>query len=161
MQQKIVPNLWFDTQAEDAANFYVSVFKNSRIVDVTRYTDAGPREAGIVMTIEFELDGQRFVGINGGPEFTFDEAVSFAIMCGDQDEVDSYWEQLTNGGEEGPCGWLKDRFGLSWQVVPTGMEEMLHDPDPARAERAMRAMLGMRKIDIAAIRSAADGVAAA
>jgi predicted 3-demethylubiquinone-9 3-methyltransferase (glyoxalase superfamily) len=161
MQQKIIPNLWFDTQAEDAANFYVSVFKNSRIVDVTRYTDAGPREAGMVMTIEFELDGQRFVGINGGPEFTFDEAVSFAIMCGDQDEVDSYWEQLTDGGEEGPCGWLKDRFGLSWQVVPTGMEEMLHDPDPARAERAMRAMLGMRKIDIAAIRSAADGVAAA
>jgi predicted 3-demethylubiquinone-9 3-methyltransferase (glyoxalase superfamily) len=161
MQQKIIPNLWFDTQAEDAANFYVSVFKNSRIVDVTRYTDAGPREAGMVMTIEFELDGQRFVAINGGPEFTFDEAVSFAIMCGDQDEVDSYWEQLTDGGEEGPCGWLKDRFGLSWQVVPTGMEEMLHDPDPARAERAMRAMLGMRKIDIAAIRSAADGVAAA
>ncbi|MEA2245886.1 MAG: hypothetical protein QOH46_415 [Solirubrobacteraceae bacterium] len=161
MQQKITPNLWFDTQAEEAANFYVTVFKNSRIVDLTRYTDAGPREAGMVMTIEFELDGQRFVGINGGPKFTFDEAVSFAITCEDQDEVDYYWEKLTDGGEEGPCGWLKDRFGLSWQVVPTGMEEMLNDPDPARAQRAMQAMLGMRKLDIAALRSAADGVTAA
>jgi predicted 3-demethylubiquinone-9 3-methyltransferase (glyoxalase superfamily) len=161
MQQKIIPNLWFDTAAEEAANFYVSVFKNSRIVDSTRYTDAGPREAGMVMTIEFELDGQRFVGINGGPQFTFDEAVSFAIMCEDQDEIDYYWEKLTDGGEEGPCGWLKDRFGLSWQVAPTGMEEMLQDPDPARAQRAMQAMLGMRKIDIAGLRSAADGVPAA
>jgi predicted 3-demethylubiquinone-9 3-methyltransferase (glyoxalase superfamily) len=161
MQQTITPNLWFDTRAEEAANFYVSVFKRSRIVDVTRYTDAGPREAGMVMTIEFELDGQRFTAINGGPEFTFDEAVSFAITCEDQDEVDYYWERLTDGGEEGPCGWLKDRFGLSWQVVPTGMAEMFADPDPGRAERAMRAMLGMRKIDIAAIRTAADGVAAA
>jgi predicted 3-demethylubiquinone-9 3-methyltransferase (glyoxalase superfamily) len=161
MPQKITPNLWFDTQAEDAASFYVEVFKNSRIVGTTRYNDAGPREAGMVMTVEFELDGQRFVGINGGPEFTFDEAVSFAIMCEDQDEVDYYWEKLTDGGEEGPCGWLKDRFGLSWQVVPTGMEEMLNDPDPARAQRAMQAMLGMRKIDVAGLRSAADGVPAA
>ncbi|MEA2382418.1 MAG: hypothetical protein QOH72_2389 [Solirubrobacteraceae bacterium] len=161
MPQKITPNLWFDTQAEDAANFYVEVFKNSRIVSTTRYNDAGPRAAGMVMTIEFELDGQRFVGINGGPQFTFDEAVSFAITCEDQDEVDYYWEKLTDGGEDGPCGWLKDRFGLSWQVVPTGMEEMLNDPDPARAQRAMQAMLGMRKIDVAGIRSAADGVPAA
>jgi predicted 3-demethylubiquinone-9 3-methyltransferase (glyoxalase superfamily) len=160
MQQKITPNLWFDTRAEEAASFYVSVFKNSRIVDLTRYTDAGPREAGMVMTIEFELDGQRFVGINGGPQFTFDEAVSFAITCEDQDEIDYYWEKLTDGGEQGPCGWAKDRFGLSWQVVPTGMEEMLNDPDPARAQRAMQAMLGMRKIDIAGIRGAADGVPA-
>jgi predicted 3-demethylubiquinone-9 3-methyltransferase (glyoxalase superfamily) len=160
MQQKITPNLWFDTRAEEAASFYVSVFKNSRIVDLTRYTDAGPREAGMVMTIEFELDGQRFVGINGGPQFTFDEAVSFAITCEDQDEIDYYWEKLTDAGEQGPCGWAKDRFGLSWQVVPTGMEEMLNDPDPARAQRAMQAMLGMRKIDIAGIRGAADGVPA-
>ena len=160
MQQKITPNLWFDTEAEDAAAFYTSVFKNSRIVNKTHYTEAGPREAGIVMTVEWELDGQRFVGINGGPDFKFDEAVSFAITCEDQDEVDYYWERLTEGGEEGPCGWLKDRFGLSWQVVPTGMEEVLNDPDPERGKRAMEAMLGMRKLDIAALRSAADGVPA-
>ncbi|MEA2243251.1 MAG: hypothetical protein QOD24_2807 [Solirubrobacteraceae bacterium] len=160
MQQKITPNLWFDTAAEDAANFYVSVFPNSRIVAVTHYTEAGPRAAGMVMTVEFELDGQRFVGINGGPEFTFDEAVSFQIDCETQDEIDSYWERLSEGGEEGPCGWLKDRYGLSWQVVPTGMEELFTDPDAARAERAMRAMLGMGKIDLAALRSAADGVPA-
>jgi predicted 3-demethylubiquinone-9 3-methyltransferase (glyoxalase superfamily) len=157
MQPKIIPNLWFDTEAEEAAGFYTSVFKDSRIVNVTRYTEAGPRPAGMVMTVEFELDGQRFVGINGGPEFTFDEAVSFQITCETQDEVDYYWERLSDGGEEGPCGWLKDRYGLSWQVVPTGMEEMFADPDPKRAERAMKAMLGMRKIDIAALHSAADG----
>ena len=157
MQQKIVPNLWFDTQAEEAAEFYTSVFKNSRIVNVTRYTEAGPREAGMVMTVEWELDGQRFVGINGGPEFTFDEAVSFQITCEDQAEVDYYWDRLSEGGQEGPCGWLKDRYGLSWQVVPTGMEELFADPDPQRAERAMKAMLGMRKLDIAALQSAADG----
>ncbi|HSD79332.1 MAG TPA: VOC family protein [Solirubrobacteraceae bacterium] len=157
MQQKIVPNLWFDTQAEEAAEFYTSVFKNSRIVNVTRYTEAGPREAGMVMTVEWELDGQRFVGINGGPEFTFDEAVSFQITCEDQAEVDYYWDRLSEGGQEGPCGWLKDRYGLSWQVVPTGMEELFADPDPQRAERAMKAMLGMHKLEIAALRSAADG----
>ena len=158
MQQKITPNLWFDTEAEDAANFYVSVFKNSKIVGKTHYTAAGPREAGMVMTVEFELDGQRFVGINGGPDFTFDEAVSFQVDCADQDEVDYYWEKLSAGGSEGPCGWLKDRFGLSWQVVPEGMEEVFADPDPQRAERAMKAMLGMGKLDIAALRAAADGV---
>lgn len=129
-------------------------------MNVTRYTEAGPRPAGTVMTVEFELDGQRFVGINGGPQFTFDEAVSFAITCETQDEIDHYWERLSEGGEEGQCGWLKDRYGLSWQVVPTGMEEVLNDPDPERARRAMQAMLGMRKPDIAALRSAADGVAA-
>jgi predicted 3-demethylubiquinone-9 3-methyltransferase (glyoxalase superfamily) len=160
MEQKIIPNLWFDTEAEEAADFYISVFKNSRLVNLTHYTEAGPREAGMVMTVEFELDGQRFVGINGGPEFTFDEAVSFEIHCETQDEVDSYWERLSEGGEEGQCGWLKDRYGLSWQVVPTGMEEMFTDPDPARAERAMQAMFGMRKLDIAALRRAADGVTA-
>jgi len=158
MQQKITPNLWFDTEAEEAAGFYISVFKNSRIVTVTHYTEAGPRPAGTVMTVEFELDGQRFVGINGGPEFTFDEAVSFSIACETQDEVDYYWERLSEGGEEGQCGWLKDRYGLSWQVVPTGMEEVFADPDPQRAQRAMHAMLGMTKLDIAALRAAADGV---
>jgi predicted 3-demethylubiquinone-9 3-methyltransferase (glyoxalase superfamily) len=160
MPQKITPNLWFDTEAEDAADFYTSVFKNSRIVNVARYTEAGPREAGTVMTVEFELDGQRFVGINGGPQFTFDEAVSFQINCDTQDDVDYYWERLSEGGEEGQCGWLKDRYGLSWQVVPAGMEEVFSDPDPKRAERAMQAMFGMRKLDIAALRAAADGVAA-
>jgi predicted 3-demethylubiquinone-9 3-methyltransferase (glyoxalase superfamily) len=157
MAQKITPNLWFDTEAEEAANFYVSLFPNSRIVNVSHYTEAGPREAGTVMTVEFELDGQRFVGINGGPEFTFDEAVSFQIDCETQDEVDSYWERLTDGGEESQCGWLKDRYGLSWQVTPAGIEELFADPDPARAERAMQAMLGMRKLDLAAMRAAADG----
>jgi predicted 3-demethylubiquinone-9 3-methyltransferase (glyoxalase superfamily) len=158
MPQKIVPNLWFDTEAEEAAEFYVSVFPNSRIVNVSHYTEAGPREAGMVMTVEWELDGQRFVGINGGKEFKFDEAVSFAVECKDQDEVDYYWDKLREGGgEEGPCGWLRDRFGLSWQVVPTGMEELFADPDKSRAERAMRAMLGMKKLDIAALRRAADG----
>ena len=160
MQQKIVPNLWFDTQAEEAATFYLSVFDNSRIVNVTHYGEAGPGPAGTVMTVEFELNGQRFVGINGGPQFTFSEAVSFQINCADQGEVDYYWERLSEGGQEGPCGWLKDRYGLSWQVVPTGMEEMLNDPDRERAQRAMKAMLGMGKIDIAALKSAADAVPA-
>jgi predicted 3-demethylubiquinone-9 3-methyltransferase (glyoxalase superfamily) len=157
MQQKIVPNLWFDTQAEEAANFYVSVFRNSRILDVSHYTEAGPREAGMVMTVEFELDGQRFVGLNGGPDFTFDEAVSFQIDCEDQDEVDYYWKTLSEGGQEGPCGWVKDRFGLSWQVVPKGVDALFNDPDPERAARAMKAMLGMGKLDIAALKAAADG----
>jgi predicted 3-demethylubiquinone-9 3-methyltransferase (glyoxalase superfamily) len=160
MEQKIIPNLWFDTEAEQAANFYISVFKNSRIINVAHYTDVGPGEPGTVMTVEFDLDGHRFVGINGGPQFQFDEAVSFQISCETQDEVDYYWERLTEGGEESQCGWLKDRYGLSWQVVPTGMEEVFSDPDPERAKRAMKAMLEMRKIDIEALRSAADGVAA-
>jgi predicted 3-demethylubiquinone-9 3-methyltransferase (glyoxalase superfamily) len=161
MQQKIVPNLWFDTEAEEAAAFYTSVFENSRIVNITRYTEAGPREAGSVMTVEWELEGQRFIGINGGPEFTFDEAVSFMIDCETQEEIDYYWERLSEGGSEGPCGWLKDRFGLSWQVVPTGMEELFADPDPRRAERAIAALLKMGKIDLAELRRAADGVPAA
>jgi predicted 3-demethylubiquinone-9 3-methyltransferase (glyoxalase superfamily) len=161
MQQKITPNLWFDTEAEEAADFYTSVFKNSRIVFVSHYTEAGPRQAGTVMTVEFELDGQRFVGINGGPQFKFDEAVSFQITCEDQEEIDYYWERLTDGGSEGPCGWLKDRFGLSWQVVPEGMDELFTDPDPEKAKRAMEAMFGMKKLDVAALREAAEGVTAA
>src|SRR5881296_3888144 len=160
MQQKIIPNLWFDTEAEEAAAFYTTVFKNSRIVNVSHYTEAGPRPAGTVMTVEFELDGQRFVGINGGPQFKFDEAVSLQITCETQDEIDYYWKRLSEGGEEGPCGWLKDRYGLSWQVTPTGMGELFTDPDPERARRAMEAMLQMRKLDIAALRAAADGVPA-
>ena len=160
MQQKIVPNLWFDTEAEEAAEFYTSVFDNARIVNVTHYTESAPREAGMVMTVEFELDGQRFVGINGGPEFKFDEAISFAIECETQEEIDYFWAKLTEGGEESVCGWLKDRFGVSWQVVPTGMDEVFADPDKERADRAMKAMLGMRKIDVEALRSAADGAPA-
>jgi len=160
MQQKITPNLWFDTEAEEAAGFYTSVFKSSRIVNVTHYTEAGPRETGMVMTVEFELDGQRFVGINGGDQFKFDEAVSFQITCETQDEVDYYWERLSEGGQEGQCGWLKDSYGLSWQVVPTGMDELFADPDPERAQRAMKAMLKMGKLDVAALRSAAGGAPA-
>ena len=160
MHQKIIPNLWFDTDAEGAANFYITVFKNSRIVSVAKYPEGSPGEPGTVMTVEFELDGQRFVGINGGPQFQFDEAVSFQITCESQDEVDYYWDALTEGGEESQCGWLKDKFGLSWQVVPQGMEEVFSDPDRAKAERAMKAMLGMRKLDIAALRAAAEGVPA-
>jgi predicted 3-demethylubiquinone-9 3-methyltransferase (glyoxalase superfamily) len=161
MQHKIKPNLWFDTEAEEAANFYVSVFPNSRVVDVMRYPDAVPSKAGTVMTVEFELDGTRFLGINGGPQFTFDEAVSFEIECETQEEIDYYWERLTDGGSEGPCGWCKDRFGLSWQVVPTGMGELFGDPDQSRAARSMKAMFGMKKLDVAALRAAADGVPAA
>jgi predicted 3-demethylubiquinone-9 3-methyltransferase (glyoxalase superfamily) len=160
VKHPIVPNLWFDTEAEEAANHYVSIFPNSRIVTVTHYTEAGPREAGMVLTVEFELDGQRFVAINGGPQFTFDEAVSFQITCETQDELDAYWERLSAGGSQGPCGWLKDRYGLSWQVVPEGMEELFAAPDPERARRAMQAMLKMSKLDIAELRAAADGVAA-
>jgi predicted 3-demethylubiquinone-9 3-methyltransferase (glyoxalase superfamily) len=157
----IVPNLWFDTQAEEAAAFYVSIFPGSRIRSVVPYTEAGPREAGTTMVVEFELDGQRLVAINGGPEFTFSEAISLQIACQDQDEIDYYWSHLTDGGEEGPCGWLKDRYGLSWQVVPAEMEAIIADPDRERARRAMEAMFSMRKLDIAALRAAADGTPAA
>jgi len=158
---RITPNLWFDTQAEEAAEFYCSIFPNSRIVSKAHYNEAGPRDEGMVMTVEFELDGQRVVAINGGPDFTFTEALSLEISCEDQAEIDYYWERLTDGGEEGPCGWLKDRYGLSWQVTPKGIEELFADDDPARAARAMKAMFGMRKLDVAALRAAADGVPAA
>ncbi|WP_367040103.1 VOC family protein [Streptomyces sp. Je 1-332] len=153
---RITPTLWFDTQGEEAATFYVSVFPNSKITNVSHYGDAGPRPAGTVMTVEFELDGQPYLALNGGPQFTFNEALSLTIDCADQEEVDHYWTKLSDGGEEGPCGWLKDKFGLSWQVVPTALEELVSDPDPARAQRAMAAMLGMQKIDVAALYAAAD-----
>lgn len=148
--------LWFDGQAEEAAEYYVSVFKNSRRGRTARYSEAGPGPAGSVMTVEFELNGQRFVGLNGGPEFTFNEAVSFQIDCADQAEVDHYWSSLTDGGEEGPCGWLKDRYGLSWQVVPEGLTELLLDPDGTKAARTTAAMMTMKKLDIAALRKAHD-----
>jgi predicted 3-demethylubiquinone-9 3-methyltransferase (glyoxalase superfamily) len=154
--QKITPCLWFDTQAEEAATFYTSVFKNSRIVTVSRYPEGGPRPAGMVLIVEFELDGQRFTALNGGPEFTFDEAISFQIACGSQEEADEYWERLADGGEHGPCGWLKDRFGVSWQITPTEVIELMADPDPARAQRAFGAVMQMTRIDIAAVRAAAD-----
>ena len=152
----ITPNLWFDTEALEAAEFYTSIFPNSRIVDVSHYGSAGPREAGTVMVVKFELDGQELVALNGGPDFTFDEAISFQIDCADQEEVDRYSEALTDGGEQGPCGWVKDRFGLSWQVVPARLIELIGDQDTERGQRAMAAMLEMRKIDIAAVEAAAD-----
>lgn len=153
----IVPNLWFDTEAVAAAEFYTSIFPNSRIVNTTRYDESGRREAGMVMTVDFVLNGQPFTAINGGPQFTFDEAVSFAVECADQNEVDYYWRHLSDGGEEGPCGWLKDRFGLSWQVIPMALIDLLNDDDPARVRRATEAMLRMKKLDIAALQAAADG----
>jgi predicted 3-demethylubiquinone-9 3-methyltransferase (glyoxalase superfamily) len=153
---KTTPCLWFDGQAEQAAQFYTSIFPNSAIVEVSRYGEAGPGADGSVMTVLFELDGQRYVGLNGGPMYQFNEAVSFQIDCADENEVDYYWTRLCDGGEEGPCGWLKDRFGLSWQVVPRELPKLLSDPDPARAQRAMAAMMEMKKLDIHALRAAAD-----
>ena len=155
---RINPNLWFDTECEEAAAFYVSVFPNSEIRNVSHYTEGSPRPAGTVLTVDFVLDGQEFTAINGGPQFTFNESISLLINCADQDEVDYYWAKLSEGGEEGQCGWLKDRYGLSWQVVPEGMAEVMSDPDKGRAQRAMQAMLGMKKLDVAVLRAAADGV---
>jgi predicted 3-demethylubiquinone-9 3-methyltransferase (glyoxalase superfamily) len=152
---EISPCLWFDTEGEDAANFYVSVFPNSKILDVARYGEAGPRDAGTVMTVSFELDGKKFTALNGGPEFSFTEAISFQVSCTSQDEVDAYWSKLAEGGEEGPCGWLKDRFGVSWQIVPTALPELLLDADQEKAQRVMAAMLKMRKIDIGELERAA------
>lgn len=151
---KITPCLWFDTRGEEAATFYTRVFDNSRILDVARYGSAGPRPDGMVMTVTFELDGQQFVALNGGPEFTFDEAISFQVRCESQEEVDRFWTTLSEGGEQGPCGWLKDKFGVSWQIVPTDLEKLLSDPDPEKSQRAMKAMLGMGKIDIAEVQRA-------
>jgi predicted 3-demethylubiquinone-9 3-methyltransferase (glyoxalase superfamily) len=150
------PCLWFDTEGEEAATFYTSLFPNSRIVDVSYYGEAGPRPAGTVMTVDFELDGQKFLALNGGPEFTFSEAISFQIGCDSQEEVDRYWSALSDGGEEGPCGWVKDRFGLSWQVVPRRLSELLSDPDAEKAQRVMAAMLKMGKIDVAGLERAAE-----
>ena len=155
----ITPCLWFDTEAEEAAQFYTSVFPNSRIVHVSHYGSAGPRPAGMVLEVEFELNGRSFLALNGGPDFTFSEAISLQADCKDQDEVDRLWVTLSEGGEEGPCGWLKDRYGLSWQIVPAGMETLMTDANPERANAAMGAMLSMGKIDLAVIEAAADAVA--
>jgi predicted 3-demethylubiquinone-9 3-methyltransferase (glyoxalase superfamily) len=152
--QKIVPNLWFDTEAEEAANFYTSIFKASRIVNVSRYGEAGPRPAGMVLTVTFQLEGQEFTGLNGGPEFKFNEAISLLVNCESQEEVDELWDKLSAGGEKGPCGWLKDKFGVSWQIIPTVLPEMLQDEDSDRANRVMKAMLQMSKIDIGALEKA-------
>ena len=160
--RKIAPCLWFDGQAEDAANFYVSVFKNSKIETINRYGEKGfeihGRAPGSVMVVAFVLDGQPFVALNGGPQFTFDEAVSFQIYCEDQKEVDYFWQKLSQGGEEGPCGWLKDRFGLSWQVVPTRLLDMLTAGEAEKADRVTKAFLQMKKFDIAALERAYAGI---
>jgi predicted 3-demethylubiquinone-9 3-methyltransferase (glyoxalase superfamily) len=156
----ITPCLWFDTEGEEAARFYTSVFPNSRIVDITHYGSAGPRAEGTVMTVEFELDGQKFIALNGGPDFTFSEAISFEVGCKTQEEVDSYWDKLSEGGEEGPCGWLKDRFGLSWQIIPNVLPRLLSDPDTEKSQRVMAVMLEMKKIDIEALERAAEKVPA-
>jgi predicted 3-demethylubiquinone-9 3-methyltransferase (glyoxalase superfamily) len=157
---KQIPCLWFDGQAEAAAAHYTAIFPNSRIDGVTHYGPETPGAEGAVMTVDFSLDGQSYVGLNGGPQFRFTEAISFQIMCADQEEVDHYWSRLGDGGEEGPCGWVKDRFGVSWQVVPIRLEELIHDPDTGRAQRAFQAMLQMGKIDIAELERAADTVPA-
>ena len=153
---KTTPCLWFDTQGEEAAEFYTSIFPNSKIVNISRYGPGGPRPEGTAMTVAFELDRQEYVALNGGPEYSFSEAISFQVSCGSQEEVDEYWSRLTEGGQEGPCGWLKDRYGLSWQIIPTALGELLGDPDPGRAQRATQAMMQMTKIDIPELRRAAD-----
>ena len=152
--QKITPYLWFDHEAEEAANFYVSLFKNSKILNVTRYGDAGPGQPGSVVTVSFELDGEEFVALNGGPQFSFTEAVSFQISCDGQEEVDHFWDALSEGGEESQCGWLKDRYGLSWQIIPARFMQLMQDKDPKRTQRVMQAMLTMKKFDIARLEEA-------
>ena len=157
-KHKITPFLWFDNQAEEAMNFYTSVFKNSKIGEVARYGEAGPGPAGSVMTATFELDGQHFIALNAGPHFKFTEAISFVIDCQNQEEVDYYWNKLTaDGGQESQCGWLKDKFGLSWQVVPSMLSKLFSTPDKEKANRAMKAMMQMKKLDIATLQKAYDG----
>jgi predicted 3-demethylubiquinone-9 3-methyltransferase (glyoxalase superfamily) len=152
--QKITPFLWFDHQAEQAADFYTSLFKNSRIVSVSRYGEGGPGPKGSAMTVNFELEGQEFIALNGGPEFTFSPAISFFVDCATQAEVDRLWEKLTEGGEEVQCGWLKDKYGLSWQIVPSGLNDLLNGKDAERSRRAMQAMLQMKKLDLEKMRQA-------
>src|ERR1700737_4389857 len=154
--QKITPFLWFNDNAEDAMSFYISIFENSEIVNVARYGDAGPGPAGTVMTAIFELDGQEFIAINGGPQCKFTEAISFVVKCETQEEVDEFWEKLSEGGEKSRCGWLKDKYGLSWQIIPTALSEMLRDKDPEKSKRVMNAMLKMDKIDIKTLKQAYD-----
>ena len=151
---KITPFLWFDNQAEEAANFYASIFKNSKILTISRYGEAGPGPKGSAMTVSFQLDGQEFIALNGGPHFKFTEAISFIVDCKTQQEVDQFWEKLSTGGQESQCGWLKDKYGLSWQIIPAILSEMLKDPDPQKSKRVMEAMLKMKKIDIQALKQA-------
>ena len=153
--QKITPFLWFDDKAEEAMKLYVSLFKNSKVVSVVRYGEAGPGPKGTVMTAQFQLDGQEFVALNGGPHFKFTEAISFVVNCETQEEVDKFWEKLSEGGEESQCGWLKDKYGLSWQIVPTVLVELLRDKDAEKSQRVMKAMLQMKKIDIKSLKQAA------
>jgi predicted 3-demethylubiquinone-9 3-methyltransferase (glyoxalase superfamily) len=153
--RKITPCLWFDTEGEEAARFYTSVFPNSKIVEVAHYGEAGPRRAGMVMTVSFELDGAEFIALNGGPDFTFNESISLQVNCESQEEVDAFWSKLSEGGEEGPCGWLKDKYGVSWQIIPTVLTELISDPDREKSQRVMRAMLSMQKIEIDALQRAA------
>ncbi|HEY1474782.1 MAG TPA: VOC family protein [Pseudolabrys sp.] len=164
-RKAITPCLWFDTQAEEAARFYCSVFKNAKLGTVSRFPNAGQdvhgKPAGSVMTVEFELDGQPFVALNGGPQFKFDEAVSFQVFCDSQPDIDHYWSKLTSGGgQEGPCGWLKDKFGLSWQVVPSAIPKMMTDPDTEKSARVMNAFMKMKKFDLAKLQQAYEGKAA-
>jgi predicted 3-demethylubiquinone-9 3-methyltransferase (glyoxalase superfamily) len=154
IMKKITPYLWFENQAEEAANYYASIFKNSKIHEIQRYGEAGPGPAGSAMIVTFELEGQDFIALNGGPQFKFNEAISFYVDCKTQEEVDELWAKLSAGGEEGPCGWLKDKYGLSWQIIPTTLTELLSDPDPEKAERVMKAMLQMSKIDIEGLKKA-------
>jgi predicted 3-demethylubiquinone-9 3-methyltransferase (glyoxalase superfamily) len=154
LMQKIMPFLWFDKEAEEAMNFYVSIFKNSKVGRVTRYGDAGPGPKGAVMSATFQLEGQEFFALNGGPLFKFTEAISFFVDCKTQPEVDELWEKLSEGGEKSRCGWLKDKYGLSWQIIPSALGEMLGDKDPRKAARVMQAMMGMGKIEIAGLREA-------
>ena len=154
---KITPFLWFNDEAEEAANFYASVFRNSKVKAVTRYSDAGPGPKGSVMTVNFELDGQEFTALNGGPQYTFTEALSFVVHCDTQQDVDYYWDMLTAGGQESQCGWLKDKYGLSWQIVPKALPRLLQQTDPAKAQRVVQALLRMKKLDIGALERAAQG----
>jgi predicted 3-demethylubiquinone-9 3-methyltransferase (glyoxalase superfamily) len=154
--QAITPFLWFDGKAEEAANFYVSVFKNSRVLGITRYGDAGPQPKGSIMTVSFVLDGQQFTALNGGPNFQFTPAISFVVTCETQAEVDEFWAKLTAGGKEGQCGWLTDPFGVSWQVVPSGLMELLKEPDRQKSTRVMQTLMQMKKLDLAALQKARD-----
>ena len=155
--QKITPFLWYDDKAEEAMNFYVSIFKNSKVLTVARYGEAGPGPKGTVMTAKFQLDGQEFVALNGGPHFKFTEAISFVVSCETQEEVDNVWEKLSEGGAESQCGWLKDKYGLSWQVVPTVLVQLITDKDPEKSQRVMTAMLQMKKIEIEPLKRAYEG----
>ena len=157
--QKITPCLWFDDQAEEAARFYTSIFKNSKIGKISHYGEGAPKPKGSVLTVQFKLDGQEFIALNGGPQFTFSEAVSFSVRCETQAEVDRYWQLLAEGGAHSACGWLRDRYGLSWQVVPTALVDILAGPDAAKAARVMNVMMGMGKLEIAPLLAAAEGAA--